>query len=43
MSDAPFAVRYAPPLLGQQTNEILAEFGYNAVRIAEMKTEGLVG
>ncbi len=43
MSDAPFAVRLAPPLLGQQTDEILAEAGYDQARIAELRSEGLVG
>jgi formyl-CoA transferase len=43
MSDAPFSVRHAPPLLGQQTDEILAEAGYDTDRIAALRAEGIVG
>ena len=43
MSDAQFEIRYAPPRLGEQTDEILAEAGYDAARIAELRAEGLVG
>lgn len=43
MSDAPFEIRHAPPRLGEQTDEILAEAGYDAERIAALRSEGLVG
>ncbi len=43
MSDAPFKVRHAPPRLGEQTDEILAEAGYDAEAIAGMRADGLVG
>ncbi len=43
MSDAPFEIRYAPPRLGEQTDEILAEAGYDPDRIAALRSEGLVG
>jgi len=43
MSDAPFEIRYAPPSLGEQTDEILAEAGYDKDAIACLRAEGLVG
>ncbi|MGH2535444.1 MAG: CaiB/BaiF CoA transferase family protein [Thermomicrobiales bacterium] len=35
-SATPLAMRHAPPLLGQQTEEILAEAGYSADEIADL-------
>lgn len=43
MSEAPFSVRHAPPMLGQHTEEILAESGYSDERISALRAEGLVG
>lgn len=41
-SDTPAAVETAPPLLGQHTDEVLAELGYDAERIAELHKDGIV-
>lgn len=43
MSDAPFSVRLAPPRLGEQTDDILAEVGYSAEKIDELRSAGLFG
>jgi len=43
MSDAPFAIRKAPPRLGADTDDVLAELGYDAHRIADLRDAGLVG
>lgn len=34
--------RYAPPLLGEHTGELLLEIGYNNEEIAQFKAEGIV-
>ena len=38
MSKHPFRIRTAPPEVGQHTDELLAELGYTAKQIAELKT-----
>jgi crotonobetainyl-CoA:carnitine CoA-transferase CaiB-like acyl-CoA transferase len=38
----PGAVRTAPPLLGEHTDEILAEIGYEPASIAELRRDGVV-
>jgi crotonobetainyl-CoA:carnitine CoA-transferase CaiB-like acyl-CoA transferase len=43
MSAAPFAVRRPPPPLGAHGAAILAEFGYDAGRIAELKAAKVLG
>jgi formyl-CoA transferase len=43
MSDAPFAIRKAPPMLGADTDDVLAEAGYDATTIAGLRDAGLVG
>lgn len=43
MSDAPFSVRLAPPRLGEQTDDILAEAGYSQDKIDELRSAGLFG
>jgi crotonobetainyl-CoA:carnitine CoA-transferase CaiB-like acyl-CoA transferase len=43
MSAAPFAIRRPPPPLGADGAAILAEFGYDAGRIAELKAAKVLG
>ena len=43
MSDAPFTIRKAPPLLGADTDDVLAELGYDDHKIADLREAGLVG
>ena len=43
LSDAEFALRHAPPALGEDGEAILAELGFGAVEIAAFKTGGVVG
>jgi formyl-CoA transferase/CoA:oxalate CoA-transferase len=38
----PGTIRTAPPLLGEHTDEILAEIGYTAAQIAAMREAGAV-
>ena len=42
LSATPASIRTAPPLLGEQTDEILAELGYDAASIAAMRAVGVV-
>jgi crotonobetainyl-CoA:carnitine CoA-transferase CaiB-like acyl-CoA transferase len=42
LSATPAQVRTAPPLLGEQTDEILHELGYDAARIASLRQQGVV-
>ncbi len=42
LGETPCEVRLAPPLLGQQTDEILAELGYDAAEIAALHHDGAV-
>lgn len=38
----PSSIRRAPPLLGQHTDEVLAEIGIRAEQVAELRTAGVV-
>jgi len=40
LSATPVTYRRAPPLLGQHTDEVLAEFGYSAQQIATLREQG---
>jgi formyl-CoA transferase/CoA:oxalate CoA-transferase len=40
MSDTPGAIRSAPPLLGEHTDEVLRRAGYSAQEIAALKASG---
>lgn len=42
LSGTPGAVRLAPPVLGQDTDTLLAELGYPAEQIAELRAAGAV-
>lgn len=42
-SDTPSAVARAAPMLGQHTNEVLAELGYTAAEIESLRASGAVG
>ena len=42
LSDQPASIRRPPPLHGQHTDEILAEAGYPAERIAELREAGVI-
>ncbi|MDR7076571.1 formyl-CoA transferase/CoA:oxalate CoA-transferase [Neobacillus niacini] len=42
LSATPGSVRKAPPLLGEDTNEVLANLGYSSEVIAEFKVKGII-
>lgn len=42
LSDTPTRIRTAPPVLGQHTDEVLAETGYSPAEIAELHAAGAV-
>jgi crotonobetainyl-CoA:carnitine CoA-transferase CaiB-like acyl-CoA transferase len=42
LSAQPASIRRPPPVLGQHTDEILAEAGYPAARIAELREAGVI-
>jgi crotonobetainyl-CoA:carnitine CoA-transferase CaiB-like acyl-CoA transferase len=42
LGPAPGAIRLPPPLLGEQTDEILAELGYSPEEIAKFRAAGIV-
>jgi formyl-CoA transferase len=42
LSEAPFEIRHAPPHLGEHSNEILKELGYDAGAIEKLREEGIV-
>ena len=42
LSETPGTIRRPPPRLGEHTDEILAELGYSAAKIDELRQEGVV-
>ncbi|MBY4612094.1 CoA transferase, partial [Rhizobium sp. 9T] len=42
LSATPPVLRNAPPVLGQHTDEVLAEMGLDAARIAALRAQGVV-
>ncbi len=41
MSDAPLRIRHAPPRLGEHSEAILEELGYDAAKIADLRQNGV--
>jgi formyl-CoA transferase/CoA:oxalate CoA-transferase len=41
-SATPGSIRTAPPLLGQHTDEVLAELGYAGDEVARLRADGIV-
>ena len=42
LSETPASIRSAPPVLGEHTDEILAELGYHADAIVALRQEGVI-
>ncbi|MEX2445742.1 MAG: CoA transferase [Dehalococcoidia bacterium] len=42
LDETPAEVRLAPPLLGEHTDEVLAELAYDAARIGVLRDEGVI-
>jgi formyl-CoA transferase len=42
LSDHGFALRHAPPRLGGDSDDILAEFGYGTLEIAKLRADGVL-
>ena len=42
LSATPASIRTAPPLLGEHSDEILAEAGYSAAEIAALRAAGVI-
>ena len=43
LTDSPAAIRRPPPLLGQHNDEVLAEHGFTAEQIADLRARGVIG
>ncbi len=42
MSDSPATIRRPPPLIGEHTDEVLGELGFDATRVAQFKVAGAI-
>jgi crotonobetainyl-CoA:carnitine CoA-transferase CaiB-like acyl-CoA transferase len=42
LSSTPASIRTAPPLLGEHSDEILAELGYDAAEVGSMRASGVI-
>ena len=42
MSDSPATIRRPPPLIGEHTDEVLGELGFDADRVAQFKAAGAI-
>jgi formyl-CoA transferase len=42
LSEAPLEIRHAPPRLGEHTDAVLRELGYDSARIESLRREGVV-
>jgi formyl-CoA transferase len=42
LSEAPLAIRHAPPHLGEHTDAVLRDLGYDAARIESLREGGVV-
>ncbi|WP_310532999.1 CaiB/BaiF CoA-transferase family protein [Novosphingobium sp.] len=42
MSESPATIRRPPPLIGEHTDELLSELGFDATRVAQFKAAGAV-
>jgi crotonobetainyl-CoA:carnitine CoA-transferase CaiB-like acyl-CoA transferase len=42
MSATPGSIRHRAPLLGEHTDEVLGEIGYDAAQIAELRADAIV-
>jgi crotonobetainyl-CoA:carnitine CoA-transferase CaiB-like acyl-CoA transferase len=42
MAATPWSVRRPAPLLGEHTDEVLGALGYDAARLADLRTAGVI-
>jgi formyl-CoA transferase len=42
LTDTPPVLRYAPPRLGEHTDEVLAELGLDAAKVAALRAQGVI-
>ncbi|MEJ6008890.1 CaiB/BaiF CoA-transferase family protein [Novosphingobium aquae] len=42
MSESPATIRRPPPLIGEHTDEVLSELGFDATRVAQFKAAGAI-
>lgn len=42
MSDSPATIRRPPPLIGEHTDEVLGELGFDAARVAQFRAAGAI-